>query len=476
MCPPSATLRTILRALLGALPLAAVVPSVAATLAAQTPHRTRARVAAALDSIAGASVTRGETAGLAVVVLHGRDTLLARGYGRADLARGDSMTVGHVFPIASLTKQLTAAAVLRLVEQGTVGLDDPITRHLPDAPVQGRRVTIRQLLTHTSGLPDFADRPDPDSTYGREVRPATTLARVRGLPFDFAPGTELRYSNTGYLLLGMLLERHTGVPFAEHVTRTLLRPAGATSAGYCGGRSGATAPVPGYRWHRDELRAVQPLHPSVAHAAGGTHLCASALDLAAWNAALHHGRTLRPASYAEMTRGAVVRGASGDSLRARYGFGVALSELAGRRAVHHGGDVAGYASYLAHLPDDALSVVVLLNTEGPVRHVALVEQLVEAALGSAPAAPARPDGPTRAALVRLTGRYGDGPAAFTLTGDRLAFVWQGGPPEPMRWTGGQTFANGPSRFSFMRRPGALPAVWADLTYVVARWTRSAATP
>jgi CubicO group peptidase (beta-lactamase class C family) len=476
MYPPSAMPRSLPRILRSALLLAAALPGVAAGLAAQSPTRTRAQLLATLDSIAGAPVTRGETAGLAVVVLHGRDTLLARGYGRADVARGDSMTVGHVFPIASLTKQLAAAAVLRLVEQGTVGLDDPITRHLPDAPVQGRRVTIRQLLTHTSGLPDFADRPDPDSTYGREVRPTTTLARVRGLPFDFAPGTELRYSNTGYLLLGMLLERHTGVPFAEHVTRTLLRPAGTTSAGYCGGRSGSTAAVPGYRWQGGVLRAVQPLHPSVAHAAGGTHLCASALDLAAWNAALHHGRTLRPASYAEMTRGAVVRGPSGDSLRARYGFGVALSELAGRRAVHHGGDVAGYASYLAYLPDDSLSVVLLMNTEGPVRHVALAEQLVEAALGTAPAAPAPTDGPTRAALTRLTGRYGDGPGAFALAGDRLAFVWQGGPPEPMRWTGGQTFANGPSRFSFITRPGAPPAVWADLTYVVARWTRSTPTP
>jgi CubicO group peptidase (beta-lactamase class C family) len=454
--------------------LSAVISIVPCEARAQRPAR--ARAVAALDSVAGAPVARGDVAGLTVMVLRGRDTLLARGYGRAELASGAPMTVDRVFPIASLTKQVAAAAVLRLVERGVVALDDDVTRHLPGAPVQGRRVTIRQLLTHTSGLPDFADRPDPDSTYSRDVRPATTLARVRGLPFDFAPGTELRYSNTGYLLLGMLLERHAGgEAFATHVTRTLLAPAGARTAGYCGGRTGADAPVGGYRRTRAGLAVVPPLHPSVAHAAGGTHLCASALDLAAWNAALHGGRLLRPASYAAMTAGAVVRGASGDTLRTRYGFGLALSRLAGRRALHHGGDVAGYATYLAYLPDDSLSVVLLMNTEGPVRHVALVEQLIAAALGDAPPTPgvthAAP--PPPATLAALVGRYGDGPAAFAMAGDRLAFVWDGGAPEPLLWTGGQSFTNGASRFTFVTAPGAPPTVWADLGYVVARWTRAA---
>jgi CubicO group peptidase (beta-lactamase class C family) len=450
---------------------AALLPLAAPVARAQAP--TRARVIATLDSIAGAPVARGDVAGLTAIVLRGRDTLLARGYGRADVARGEPMTVGRVFPIASLTKQIAAAAVLRLVERGVVGLDDDVTRHLPDAPVQGRRVTVRQLLTHTSGLPDFADRPDPDSTSTRGARPATTLARVRGLPFDFAPGTELRYSNTGYVLLGMLLERHAGEAFAAHVTRTLLAPAGARAAGYCGGRTGADAPVGGYRRTRAGLATVTPLHPSAAHAAGGTHLCASAPDLAAWNAALHEGRVLRPASYAAMTRGAVVRASTGDTLATRYGFGLALSTLAGRRALHHGGDVGGYATYVAYLPDDSLSVVLLMNTEGPVRQVPLVEQLIAAALGPAPREAPSASYPAPATLAPLVGRYGDGPAAFAMAGDRLAFVWGDGAPEPLRWTGGQSFANDASRFTFVTTPGAPPAVWADLTYVVARWTRAA---
>jgi hypothetical protein len=203
------------------------------------------------------------------------------------------------------------------------------------------------------------------------------------------------------------------------------------------------------------------------------HVCASAPELAAWSAALHGGRVLRPASYAAMTTGAVVRSAAGDSLRARYGFGVALSALAGRRAVHHGGDVTGYAAYLAYLPDDSLTVALLMNTEGPVRHVDLAERLVAAALGAAPPAPAPGAGPTAAALARLPGRYGDAPAAFVLAGDRLAFVWAGGAPEPLAWAGGDTFTNGPSRFTFVARPGDEPAVWADLTYVVGRWRRAA---
>jgi hypothetical protein len=181
-----------------------------------------------------------------------------------------------------------------------------------------------------------------------------------------------------------------------------------------------------------------------------------------------------------MTAGARLED-GGDTVQARYGFGVAVSRLAGRRAVHHGGDVRGYATYLAYLPDDSLSVVLLMNTEGPVEHAALAARLAAAALGEAPASgggpAAPPAAPPAAALARLAGRYGAAPGAapaeFVAAGDQLAFRWQGGPPEPLRPAGGTTFTNGASRFTFVARPGAAPAVWADLTYVVARWTRAA---
>jgi CubicO group peptidase (beta-lactamase class C family) len=422
-----------------------------------------------LDAIARAPVARGEVAGLSVVVRRGRDTLLARGYGLADREAGTPMTVGHVLPIASLTKQFAAAAVLRFLEQGRLGLDDPVALHLPGAAagaaLQGRPVTVRQLLTHTAGLPDFADRPDPAEPGGPgagrlgPALPESTLARVRGVPFDFAPGAELRYSNTGYLLLGMLVERLAGEPLDRHLARTLFRPAGMATARGCG------APVPGYRHRRAGLERAAWMEPSVAHAAGGTYLCASALDLTAWNAALHGGRVLRPASYATMTTGATVGGAggAGRTLRSRYGFGVLLTPLAGRHAVHHGGDVRGFTSHLAYLPGDSLSVALLLNTEGPVRPAALADRLAAAVLGDAPAAePAGGPAPSPRDLAPLAGRYGDGSAAFAASGDGLAFVWDGGPPEPLRWLGGTTFTNGPARFTFETRAGAPPAVWADL--------------
>jgi CubicO group peptidase (beta-lactamase class C family) len=361
----------------------------------------------ALDAIARAPVARGEVAGLSVVVRRGRDTLLARGYGLADREAGTPMTVGHVLPIASLTKQFAAAAVLRFVEQGRLGLDDPVARHLPGAAagaaLQGRPVTVRQLLTHTAGLPDFADRPEPAEPGGPgagrlgPAPPESTLARVRGVPFDFAPGAELRYSNTGYLLLGMLVERLAGEPLDRHLARTLFRPAGMATARGCG------APVPGYRHRRAGLERAAWMEPSVAHAAGGTYLCASALDLTAWNAALHGGRVLRPASYATMTTGATVGGAGG-TLRSRYGFGVLLTPLAGRHAVHHGGDVRGFTSHLAYLPGDSLSVALLLNTEGPVRPAALAERLVRGRAGRRAGGRARGRAGALAAGPRAAGR------------------------------------------------------------------------
>jgi D-alanyl-D-alanine carboxypeptidase len=138
--------------------------------------------------------------------------------------------------------------VLRFVEQGRLGLDDPVARHLPGAAagaaLQGRPVTVRQLLTHTAGLPDFADRPEPGGPGvgpPGPVPPESTLARVRGVPFDFAPGAELRYSNTGYLLLGMLVERLAGEPLDRHLARTLFRPAGMATARAAARRCRATA-------------------------------------------------------------------------------------------------------------------------------------------------------------------------------------------------------------------------------------------
>src|SRR5205085_2570182 len=142
--------------------------------------------------------------------------------GKADLEQGVRATDASLFRIASVTKQFTAAAIMRMVERGKLSLDDDVTKYV-DFPTQGRKVTIRHLLTHTSGLASYTDVPGFFAGGAtRDLSPAEVLDPVRALPFEFEPGTKWAYSNTGYHLLGMVIEKVSGVPYAKHLQDELL--------------------------------------------------------------------------------------------------------------------------------------------------------------------------------------------------------------------------------------------------------------
>ncbi|MGZ8413317.1 MAG: serine hydrolase domain-containing protein [Gemmatirosa sp.] len=440
---------------------------------AQPPASLRAR--AALDSVAAATVARGQAAGLVAVAVRGRDTLVARAYGRADVENDVPMSLGHVFQLASITKQFTAVAVLTLVDSGLVALDAPIARYLPDAPVRGQPMTVRQLLGHTAGIPDFAEEARSRVIRRLDVPPESTLALVRDTPLYFAPGALMRYSNTGFVLLGQLVERVGRKPYAAYVEERVLRPAGATSARFCDPEALVPRIARGYALGPSGLRPAGFISPHVPWAAGG--FCGTAADLTAWNAALHGargGRLLSPSSYAELTRAGTVH----DGRRTRYGLGLSLVEVAGRRAYQHGGDINGFTTFTAYLPDDSLSVTVLVNTQGPTRPDVVAAALVRAALGPVPA--------TRAVAPRdlapFTGRYG-GDVVFTVVGDAAgapALRMARGPLPPVvlrfdrRDAGGVTFTDGRARYTFDPAPGGVhsPALWADLGVALVRWERA----
>ena len=196
---------------------------------AQSRDASARRVRVALDSIAHVAVDGGRAAGFVAVAVRGRDTLASVAYGRADVENDAPLSVNHVFQFASITKQFTAAAVLTLVDDGRVALDAPITRYLPDAPVRGQAITVRQLLSHTSGLPDYAEEPRHQALRFLDPPPDSLLALVRDTPLYFAPGEAMRYSNTGFVLLGQLIEKISGRPYAAYVEERVLRPAGAVA-------------------------------------------------------------------------------------------------------------------------------------------------------------------------------------------------------------------------------------------------------
>ncbi|HEU4586107.1 MAG TPA: serine hydrolase domain-containing protein, partial [Gemmatimonadaceae bacterium] len=205
--------RTIIAALaLLVLPVAQVTAQAnssenSASHAARTPSR--AEVKTRVDSLAQAFLTAPESPGLSISVIRaGRDTLVFKGYGKADLENDIPATPATVYRIGSITKQFTAAAVMRLVENGSVRLSDSIGKYLPNLPKAWRGVRVRQLLNHTSGIPSYTDLGDSwAKRWGEYMSPDTLVALTAGKPMDFPPGTGWRYDNTGYVLLGMLIEK-----------------------------------------------------------------------------------------------------------------------------------------------------------------------------------------------------------------------------------------------------------------------------
>jgi CubicO group peptidase (beta-lactamase class C family) len=464
-----------IRSALTMLTLATIPLAACSQRGVETRETGRERVGAIVDSIAREAMGRKVLAGMVIITVRGGDTLLARAYGWAEPENDVRMTTAHVFQLASITKQFTAAAVLKLVQDGRVDLDAPIRRYLPHAPIQGRAITVRQLLSHTAGIPDYAESPRIGSLKRLDLPPDTLVALVATTPFYFEPGEQMRYSNTGYALLGQLIERVSGQPYAAYVERQVLDPAGAVHAHFCDPMALVSRPARGYTATPDGLRPAAFLSPHVPYAAGG--FCGTAGDVAAWNAALHSrrgGPVFPPALYEQMISPATVAGGR----RTRYGLGVALSEIAGRPAIHHGGDSDGFTTLTAYLPVDSLSITVLLNTQGPTRPDAIAAAVVEAALGS----DRRPAvGPEPRDLAVFAGRYGDDVVVAPIEDGSGGLRLNRGPlpPAELHYAGrdasGWTFTDRRARYTFMPPPpGASksPAIWADLVVSLVRWERA----
>jgi len=334
----------------------------------------RDRVAARVDARVARFLRQTYVPGVSVAVIRGRDTLVLRGYGMADVEKRIAATERTVYPIASLTKQFTAAAVMRLVEEGRLSLDDSIGRHLSGLPAPWRGVRVRQLLNHTSGLPDSP------LVLAREVPPDTVIARAMREPPLAAPGTAFSYNNVGYLLLGRLIERVSGEPYGRYVETRILAPNGLASTRMCRREATAQPRAAGYVVHDTTVVDAPADALGPRFAAGG--LCSTVGDLAAWNRALASGRVVSPASWARMTT------PEGAARGAAYGYGVSVRPLDGHRMVAHGGAQRGFQAANARLPDDSLSVTVLTNF-GPEDPGTLLLDIVRIVLADSASASAR---------------------------------------------------------------------------------------
>jgi D-alanyl-D-alanine carboxypeptidase len=284
--------------------------------------------------------------GLTIAVVFRGETIV-RAYGFSDREAGVAARETDIYQIGSVTKQFTAAAIMRLVEQGKVSLDDKVSKYVPE--ILPLDATLSQLLTHTSGINDYFTK----LTENKPMTNAEVIAFIKSLGTLFPAGRSWSYSNSGYYLLGMVIERVTGRAYADVLDEWFFTPLQLRSTSYCGTKS----PTPsGYIAIAGQpvVRTV-PADMSLAFAAGA--ICSTAYDLTRWSRDLEMGLVVSPQSYAAMTT--PVRLTSGATVP--YGFGLALTPTAGHRSVWHDGSILGYTSDLARLPDDDLTIAVLLN-------------------------------------------------------------------------------------------------------------------
>jgi CubicO group peptidase (beta-lactamase class C family) len=307
---------------------------------------------AAVERYIRAELARQRIPGLSVAILRGDSLVLARGYGYANLEHHVRATDSTVYQVGSVTKQFTAAAVVMLSEQRRLGLDDPITRYLPEGESVWRGVTIRHLLTHTSGIPEI-DTPDwwrHDYTESELVRLVATQ------PLGFVPGASWSYGSIGYALLGVIVHRVTGVPWADFLRDRIFRPLGMRSARVNSDAAIVPNRAAGYEFVDDTLKNQWWASPTVK-AMADLGLSLSVHDLVRWSIGLDQGKVLsRTALDASWTP---VRLASGASYP--YGLGWHLSQQRGYRRIGHGGSWQGFWTTIQRYPEFGLTVVVLAN-------------------------------------------------------------------------------------------------------------------
>ncbi|HEX9162898.1 MAG TPA: serine hydrolase domain-containing protein [Thermoanaerobaculia bacterium] len=319
----------------------------------------------------------GEVPGASVIVVHGDRVVLRRAYGFANLEDRVAATPATHYRLASVTKQFTAAAILSLEQQRKLSLDDSIRRWLPSLPAYADAITIRHLLTHSSGLVDYEDVIPEGTT--KQVHDADVLRLVAAQPNTyFAPGTSYRYSNGGYALLALIVEKASGQRFAGYLRAQIFEPLGMrTTVAHEEGISTVVDRAYGYSREGTGWRRTDQSNTSAVLGDGGIYT--SVDEMVNWARALDSGR------FAE----AMVPRVDSDKPGVRYGYGWRIGETGGRRIVWHTGETRGFRNAIVRLPDERLTVVVLTNrNEGEPYDLALaIANAFSAAPASLPSSP-----------------------------------------------------------------------------------------
>jgi CubicO group peptidase (beta-lactamase class C family) len=416
MTTPTRTVAALLRQAQAAA-LAALILLAPALAAAQDAARMEELIRARVDdkSFMGA-----------VLVARGDDVILSKGYGFANVEWNVPNTPSTKFRLGSVTKQFTAAAILKLAEQGKLKLEDTVKQHWADAPAAWDAITIQHLLTHTSGIPNFTNDPEYQRTWKfAPSPPAKTIGYFRDEPLDFAPGERMSYSNSGYVLLGFLVEHVSGQSYAEYLSDHVFEPLGMNDSGYDLNATIIPNRAAGYMVAVGDggLRNAPYIDMTIPHGAGA--LYSTTEDLLRWTQGLFGGRLLSAASLEKMTT----------PVMNNYAFGLVVGNPGGRKAIEHNGGIEGFNTHLTFYPDSKITVAVLANVNGPAADQ-LAGQLGQLAHGDAVRTNAERTSMElpREQLERLAGSYELSPMAtmiIRVEGNQLVSQLGPQPPVPL---------------------------------------------
>ena len=320
--------------------------STALAAADQTPD--------AVDQFVSAEMARQHIPGVALLVSRDGKPVRSQGYGMSNLELQVLVKPETIFQSGSVGKQFTATAVMMLVEEGKVGLEDPLTKYFRDAPATWKKVTVRHLLSHTAGFTDYPKSFDFRKDYSEHE----LLKIVEGIPLAYTPGTSWSYSNLGYLTLGILIHKVTGEFYGDFLQQRIFKPLDMSTTRIINEADIIPNRAAGYRLVKGELKNQEWVSPVLNTTADGS-LYFSIVDLAKWDAALYTEKLLKKSSLEQMWT--VAKLSNGQPNSGNYGFAWFVGTKNGHHVVEHEGQWQGFETEISRYVDDRLTVVVLTN-------------------------------------------------------------------------------------------------------------------
>lgn len=351
----------------------------------------------AIDHLLGESYQPSEP-GASVIVVKAGQVLYRHAIGMAQLELGVPLSADMVFRLGSITKQITAVAILMLQEQGRLALSDPMTKFLPEYPTHGHTITIEHLLTHTSGIRSYTNMPEWLAIWRKDLSVTELTNLFKDQPLEFAPGTRWAYNNSGYHLLGAIIEQISGQSYEQFLQQQIFTPLGMQQTAYDHSLPIIPGRVAGYAKGPDGYSNAEYLSMTQPYAAGA--LISTVDDLATWDRALTDNTLLR----AETLQQAWKSYQLADGTSTSYGYGWSLSEWQGRPTIEHGGGIHGFSTYGLRMPAEQLYIAILTNLgNGPILEL-LALRIAALVLGEPYSAPT-PIALENAELQAVVGTY-----------------------------------------------------------------------